>query len=182
MPVVVNRISKIMLHALEGDYDPQYWLVDPDLSGVAEVPTIYWQIDGDTVREMTEEEKFVVDEANMPMYRAQKIGSINVRTAQLEAEGFEYPEGSGKRISMDADTRVNVAQMKNDIDNIPFPFPYNYVDDSGVLVIANASEMLAFYQAGLQAYLTMHAIGTQLKEAARAATTKAELEAIVDPR
>lgn len=42
------------------DYSESEWIINPDLSGVAGVPEIFWKVVGDSVVEMTQEEKNIV--------------------------------------------------------------------------------------------------------------------------
>ena len=63
MADVLNRLTKqLLLSVNTPDYPPADWIINPDLSPVAGVPWRYWKIVGDSVVEMTDEEKAIVDQ------------------------------------------------------------------------------------------------------------------------
>ena len=63
MADVLNRLTKqLLLSVNTPDYPPTEWIVNPDLSQVAGVPWRYWKIVGESVVEMTAEEKAIVDQ------------------------------------------------------------------------------------------------------------------------
>lgn len=55
------------MHVNTPDFDPNDWLINPDLSAVDGVDKAWWVVDGDTVREATAAEK----DANISAYRAE---------------------------------------------------------------------------------------------------------------
>lgn len=62
MANVLNRTSKAYLTSVNTpDYSEVDWIINPDLSSVISVPQKYWKIDGDSVLEMTTEEKAAID-------------------------------------------------------------------------------------------------------------------------
>ena len=62
MADVVNRNSREYLRSVNTpDYPESIWIINPDLSAVAQVPQKYWKIVGDLVVEMTPEEKEIAD-------------------------------------------------------------------------------------------------------------------------
>lgn len=63
MADVLNRLTKQFLRSVNTpDYPESDWLINPDLSRVAGIPWRYWKIVGDSVVEMTAEEKEIVDQ------------------------------------------------------------------------------------------------------------------------
>lgn len=64
MSNVLNRTTKQYLISVSTpDYPDVDWIVNPDLSSVIGIAQKYWKISGDSVSEMTSEEKAVVDAA-----------------------------------------------------------------------------------------------------------------------
>jgi len=64
MANVVNRTTVRFLRSVSTpDFPVADWIINPDLSSVAGVPTKYWKISGDLVLEMTQAEKDAVDAA-----------------------------------------------------------------------------------------------------------------------
>ena len=45
------------------DFDPAVWIVNPDMSAVANVPPKHWKVTGNTVSQMTAAEKTAKDKA-----------------------------------------------------------------------------------------------------------------------
>jgi hypothetical protein len=140
------------------------------------------------IRAMTNAE---IDAAGLlDLHRKYRMRLVNQRTAEIEAQGFEYPASSGHRYGMDDASRINVAQMNNDRNDAAMPWNqdppvtqyYNAVDDSYALALEDADDVHAFYLAGLAAYSALKNAGNALKASLRAATTMAELDAIVDER
>jgi len=67
MADVVNRITKQFLKSVNTpDYPRDAWIINPNLSGVLNVPVKYWKIVGDIISEMSQPEKDEVD-ANEPI-------------------------------------------------------------------------------------------------------------------
>jgi hypothetical protein len=63
MADVINRLSREYRRSVNTpDYHLSDWLINPDLSRVAGVPWRYWKIVGESVVEMTTEEKAIVDQ------------------------------------------------------------------------------------------------------------------------
>lgn len=82
MSNVINRITKSLLLSVNTpDYPIEDWIINPDLSSLVDVSQKYWKIVGDTVVEMTQEEKDAVD--------AEEVSSVLLRSAKLlQTEDF----------------------------------------------------------------------------------------------
>jgi hypothetical protein len=64
MSNVLNRTTKQYLISVSTpDYPDVDWIINPDLSSVVGIAEKYWKISGDSVLEMTSEEKAIVDAA-----------------------------------------------------------------------------------------------------------------------
>lgn len=62
MASVLNRTTREYRRSVNTpDYPIQDWIIDPDLSAVQGVQSIYWVITGDEVMEMSQAEKDAVD-------------------------------------------------------------------------------------------------------------------------
>jgi hypothetical protein len=112
--------------------------------------------------------------------QAAAIAAIEARTAALLDAGFEYPVGSGHFHSLD-DRRISTygetQKNKNAFTDLPV-----ITNGKKVIRLANATAIDAFYAAGLARSMAIRVVGAELIEDANAATTTAELEAIVDDR
>jgi hypothetical protein len=161
------------------------WLVNPDVSALADVPEKYWKVDGDAVVEMTDEEKIAKDELiRGPLEEQKKIRreDINARTVALINVGYEYPPGSGTFYSLSDTAQRNLAELDKIRDALNYPFKMASIDDSFVASVADAAEVNARYTAGLGRIQWAYATGNNLKSDINAAATQAELDAIIDNR
>jgi hypothetical protein len=62
MANVLNRTTKEFRRSVNTpDYPVENWIINPDLSSLIETDSKYWIVEGDTVRDMTDVEKDVVD-------------------------------------------------------------------------------------------------------------------------
>lgn len=63
MASVLHRLTKQFLDSVNTpDFDPAFWVVNPDLSAVEELPLKYWIVDGDTIRPATTSERVDIDD------------------------------------------------------------------------------------------------------------------------
>lgn len=116
--------------------------------------------------------------------KKRRYSEIDARTEQLIAEGFEYPASSGQMFSLSTVAQANLLGLKTMAEDPAFIYPvtWNFIDDSGMLTIPDAATALAFYMTAVGAVRSRRDSGTAIKDQIRAATTEAEVLAIVDPR
>lgn len=63
MADVLHRSTKEYLRSVNTpDFPVQHWIINPDLSAVADVPWKYWKVVKDSVVPMTAEERAIVDQ------------------------------------------------------------------------------------------------------------------------
>lgn len=63
MANVLNRNTLEFLRSVNTpDYDPEDWIINPDISNVENVPHRYWKLEGETPVKMSEAEKQAVDD------------------------------------------------------------------------------------------------------------------------
>lgn len=68
---VLNRVTKELRNSVSPkDYNPVFWILNPDLSHVQGVPVEYWLINGDDIKEMDAQQKAAVDAALLPIEKA----------------------------------------------------------------------------------------------------------------
>lgn len=71
MANVLNRnTGDYLISVNTPDFPETDWIINPDLSQVASVPSLYWKITGDEVSEMSPSEKAAVDAAAAAILRA----------------------------------------------------------------------------------------------------------------
>lgn len=121
----------------------------------------------------------------LPDAKAVKNAAIDLKTRQLIAQGFLH---SGKVFSLSAEAQSYWNGLGNLTANglltepDDFPLTVNTLDDSNthdIMTIAEAVTVFATAAATVKAHL---ASGTALKDQVRAATTTAEVDAVVDNR
>ena len=113
-----------------------------------------------------------------------KCDSIDVRTKQLISTGFEFPPESGQYFSLSLPAQINFTNLDRLRDDpiLTYPISVNTLDDQGMLEIPDSATMRLFFLSGMAVAKGAPDSGTALKNQVRACTTKAEVEAIVDPR
>jgi hypothetical protein len=110
-----------------------------------------------------------------------KMKAIDARTDELIAAGFTYADKSFS-LSLAAQAKMMGTHQVKDDPALTYPINWNTINDDDVYAIANATDLNGFYLTGLGTYRTHVDGGTSLKDQVRAATTEAEVNAIVDNR
>jgi hypothetical protein len=119
--------------------------------------------------------------AKLAKAKAAAIRAIEARTAALKDKGAEWPAGSGCYHAL-TDDRVavyNGAQLRKGVLTYPREF---IAKDKRIVTAANQQAHNEFDATLMARYLAVEDIGIQLIKEVHAATTIAELEAIVDDR
>ena len=107
MSTVVNRVSFEVIHdANTPDYDPASWLVNPNMSAVQGVDKKYWFVRGNELHAMEPEARVKIDDADLAGTKRAFIAEAEALLAEMLAEGFEFPAGTGERISLSNDDRM----------------------------------------------------------------------------
>jgi hypothetical protein len=110
---------------------------------------------------------------------------IDRRTSELIAEGFTF---AAKTFSLNITAQAALLGMMCAINNptlapmLTWPVNWNTKDDFNYHAIPDAATFETFYITAMGTYRNWLDTGTALKDQVRAATTIAEVEAIVDPR
>ena len=113
-----------------------------------------------------------------------KNSDIDERTTELIEQGFQYPPSTGLIFSLSQVAQTNLLGLESAADNPAFVYPvdWNSIDDEGVYTIPDAVTAHAFYLTALGTVRAWKDSGTALKDQVRAATTPAEVAAVVDNR
>ena len=173
------------------DYPTADYLIAPSNVAALEaasVPEKYWKLNGpvetcDNVEEMTAAEKTAVDDSAeyLAPEKARRLAEINDRTDALILLGFEFPAASGNIFGLtDKDITVwsNLYLAK---DLLTFPKIVGTIDFDDY-EIADIAAATAFYGTGLATVETHKGAGQVYRKAVRDATTRAEVDAVVDTR
>lgn len=113
-----------------------------------------------------------------------KIVEIDARTTELIDNGFEYPPSSGVFFSLSTPGQTSLLGLEVARDDAAFLFPVNWnsKDDTGKNLLADSPTAHGFFLTALGTVRAHLDGGTAVKDMVRAATTLAEVDAIVDPR
>lgn len=113
-----------------------------------------------------------------------KVTAIDQRTKALIDEGFEFPPSSGQVFSLSASAQVVLLALEAARGDPLFAYPvvYNTKDESAVINLDNSDGVHAFFLTAIGVCRGRLDSGTAIKNEVRAATTVAEVNAIVDPR
>jgi len=108
-----------------------------------------------------------------------KFDEIDRRTDELINLGFTF---GGDTFSLKQDTLPTLNGLWNARAAITYPVKYNTSDNSSFVLLNNSTDVESFYFSAVGTFRSREDSGTILKDAVRAATTVAQVDAIVDPR
>lgn len=118
---------------------------------------------------------------SLEYYKNIKYRNIDNRTNELISRGFNY---AGKMFSLSLPAQIRllgINQVRND-PNLIYPIRWNTMHDNDYYEIANPEDFHLFYMKSLATYRAHVDAGTALKDQVREATSKAEVDAIIDNR
>jgi len=119
---------------------------------------------------------------NLSVLKQERYVEIDARTKELIAVGFEFPPSSGQFFSMSKEAQIRIHGCDYARDLLTYPLKWQTLDDSGQLSITDAAAMHNFFLTALGTLRSVIDSGTDLKEQIADATTKAQVDAVVDPR
>lgn len=183
MADVLNRITReLRTSQHEPDYNPAEWIINPDLSAVANVPQSRWIIDGDTVRPPDAGEIAAFDAADLAAAKEAKINAINAKTAALVTAGIEV--ASGKVISTSIAALQNFQDIAISISlGMPSPFPQRISTlDEGVYEIQDLADFARIAALIKAQKKTIMEAGQDLRAQVLAADSIASVNAVEDSR
>ena len=116
-----------------------------------------------------------------PLERAKvlKIADIDRRSRALIRNGFQH---GGKTFSLSANAQLSLIGDFAARNDLSYPVKWNTKNDRDTASFADAVALKALILAGFTARNSHRNSGTALKDAVRAATTIAEVDAVVDNR
>lgn len=180
MTDILHRVTLEIVPDVDPDnYSAAVWLVDPDLAPVQGVPSKYWKLEGDILSEMSQAEKDAVDLAALSTNRVAKMNAVDAKTRALILQGYQH---NSRIFSASETAQKNMSEVRANKDVLTYPFNMATKDNSEIYAIADAAEVEAMYQSGLGTITYHYQTGNALKAACLAATTQAELDAVVDTR
>jgi hypothetical protein len=176
---VVHKTTREVRYGVpDNQYDTNTWVHNPNQDLIN---SGYWKVVGDVITNMSQAEKDQLDADNLAAAKTAKCVIIDKRTDQLIALGFTY---AGKIFSLSANGQARLMgtnQIRN-ASNLVYPIKWNTLDDTDVLLLNNAIDVLNFYLTAASTYRAHVDSGTALKDQVRAATTVVAVQAITDNR
>ena len=178
----LHRFTKEYRTSSDPPLHQQYlWIRNPDLSAVAgELPDA-WIVDGDAVRLPTEQEWVPINAARLAAAKSAKLQAIDSRTASLIANGSVLVNGESISTSLEAQVsmqgiRVLVAEGKMTLPRtVSATGGYSYTIESTADLARIGGLMGAFVEG-------KKAAGRAIRSQVLAASTVAEVDAVVDDR
>ena len=74
MSIVVNKATlQVKVSADPAEHNPEAWLIDP---AIPDSPKRYWIVEGDDLREATEEEKVPIDIEYLAQQKEQRVQEL----------------------------------------------------------------------------------------------------------
>lgn len=110
-----------------------------------------------------------------------KFEQIDKKTNEIIARGYVW-EGVVLSLSLPSQTRLNGVYAMQDDPPGGYPIVWNSLDDNSFVTLEDAKDTVSMHDAAGNRLREVVDSGTAIKEEVRAATTVAEVEAIVDPR
>jgi hypothetical protein len=152
MSDVVHRVSKQLLRSVNTpDYPAAEWLINPDLTLLETVPLQYLKVTGDTLAEMTAEEKLAVDYGTLEQARARYLNMVDsvCEARIMYGDGVEIL-GSGKKVSTSLSAQIKWMGWCTIIDQWEalgnsFPFRVRTKWDDDYIEIPNAAAVKEAY-------------------------------------
>lgn len=119
--------------------------------------------------------------AALDLAKSNKFAAIDAKTTLLINRGFVFANLAFSLSQSAQSTLLGLEQIKDD-PALVYPINYNTIDDSSYLALVNAAMVHGMFMTAVGTYRYWLDSGTALKNQVRAATTVAEVEAIVDNR
>lgn len=161
------------------DYPVTEWLHNPNvehLDGI--VQERYWVVDGGTVREMSDAEKTAL---HLQDRKNERVLEVDAKTDAMIAAGFAYRSVTFS-LTLEAQCQLLAVFAFRDTGALSYPIRWNSLDDTDQIDIIDAADLTQFCMTALGTVRSILDTGTVLKDQIRAATTVAEVDAIVDNR
>lgn len=118
---------------------------------------------------------------SLSVAKVNKIAAIDGRTEALIDLGFIH-SAQNFSLSLASQSKMTAAHQIKDHVAFVYPVKWNTRQDDGAHEIVDSTEMDTFYLSAIGTIRAHLDSGTALKDAVRAATTVAEVDAVVDNR
>lgn len=123
----------------------------------------------------------IIDTISLTKYKRSKTDTIDIRTGELIAQGFSYAD---KIFSLSGNAQTNILALFTTRGHVALAYPIQYstIDDADSYNVVDATDVENMYLAALGTKRAHLDSGNALKDQVRAATDKAEVDAVTDNR
>ena len=150
-------------------------IYNPDLSAVESVDKKYWYVNlDDTVREMTQAEKDVVNADDLLDLKRSLVLSIDGEVERRIGEGFEY---ASKTFSLSGNAQIKWSGLYSARTSLDYPLVVCNIDDTDTYSIADAAEVATIYELIVDRVRTLLDQATTAKTNIMADTVVADAQA-----
>lgn len=183
MASVLNRTTKELRHSVNTpDYDPAEWIINPDLSAVANEPTDAWVIEGDVVRLPTDPEWITINANRLQAAKEAKCAVIDATSSAIVVSGVQVAPGVLVSTSLAAsqnlqDILLGVMTARQNV--LPITLS---TTTGGVYQVPDVDTLNSVLDKFAAHKRTTLIRGQQLRAQVLAAATIAEVDAVVDDR
>lgn len=182
MANVLNRTTKqYLLSVNTPDYPETEWIINPDLSGVKDLPVSHWIIDGDSVRPPNEEEAPAINAGVLEEQKMARLAEIDGRTAFLLQQPIEIEPGAF--VDMTSDTYKTLQDIVVGVSfgvlSLPQSIP---LTDGGSYTIELNSDLAKMMGIIIGRRRSIAETANRLRNTIKDATSLELLEAIIDTR
>jgi len=91
------------------DFNNGKWFINPDTSIINGVDKKYWYMKDEVLREMTDEEKMMVDFVELDNLKTKMAHDVDIKTEKLILNGFTF---DGKQFSLSIPAQTNWNSLK----------------------------------------------------------------------
>jgi hypothetical protein len=180
------------LHA-ENNYFNK-WLRDnysPDFKGTSQGDNIYIYFESEPDEEVktaiTDFYNAITEADCLHVYQTFKMNEIRIKTNELIAQGYVF---AGKTFALSrnvdgvfsTDPQTNILALHTSKNDLPYPIIFNTIDGFDHFVCPDGPTIEAMYLTALATKKAYEDSATLLVQSVTAATTRAQVENIIDPR
>ena len=183
MSTVMNRKSlEVIKYANTPDFDKSQWIINPDLSKVQSVPKKYWMVRGDEVIPVTEQARKNMDEAEIGKLKEERYVDFEKNTINAVLQGFEYPAGSGTKVSIGEEDRLTLfglCQLTMSPETYPVTINNRH---GGKITLNNQGDVQTLFKTDLANRLNVQKAELELKRRVRESQTIEAVKFVADRR
>jgi len=170
------------------------WLRDnysPDFKGTSQGDSIYLYFESEPDEEVktaiTDFYNAITEADCLHVYQTLKMNEIRIKTNELIAQGYVF---AGKTFALSrnidgvymTDPQTNILALHTSKDDLTYPIIFNTIDGFDYFSCPDGATIEAMYLTALATKKAYEDSATLLVQSVTAATTRSQVENIIDPR